>query len=88
MITIAQCTAFAGLASKEMFLGAVPSNPHRLLLSNYLLNLWRGPQIVRKSIVADIRASLNLGAPKRAADLLIVLRRFLFGYPEARRANR
>jgi hypothetical protein len=84
VITFAQCAAFAGLASNEMFLGATPCSVHRLLISNYLMNLWRGPQILRKLIVADIRASLNLGASKRAADLLIVLRRFLFDYPEAR----
>jgi hypothetical protein len=84
VITFAHCATFAELASDEMFLGATPSSLHRLLLSNYLMNLWRSPEMVRKLIVADIRASLNLGASKRAADLLIVLRRFLFDYPEAR----
>jgi hypothetical protein len=88
VISFAQCGAFAGLAANEMFLGVAPSNTQRLLLSNYLMNLWRGPQIVRRLIVADIRASLNVGALKQAADLLIVLRRFLFDYPEARLANR
>jgi hypothetical protein len=37
---------------------------------------------VRDLIVADIRAALDLGASKRAADLLMVLRTFLFEHPE------
>jgi len=88
MVSFAQCAAFSGLGSNEMFLGVATSNTQRLMLSNYLMNLWRGPRVVRKLIVLDIRASLNFGTSKRAADLLIVLRRFLFDYPEARRANR
>jgi hypothetical protein len=84
MVTVKQCAAFAGLASRHMILGATPSVRHRALLSSYVLNLWRGPRVVRKMIVADIRMWLDLGAPEYAADLLIVLRRFLFDYPESR----
>lgn len=39
---------------------------------------------MREIIVGDIRAALDLGASKRAADLLIVLRLFLSDYPEGR----
>src|SRR5208337_4783028 len=77
MITVEQCAAFAGLASNEIVLGATSSPKHRVLLSGYLLNLWRGPKAVRKMIVADIRMWLDLGMPNYAADLLVVLRRFL-----------
>jgi hypothetical protein len=84
MITVEQCAEFAGLASHEMVLGATPSAKHRVLLSSYVLNLWRGPKTVRKMIVADIRLWLDLGRPDYAADFLVVLRRFLSDYPEAR----
>jgi hypothetical protein len=83
-ITVEQCAKFAGLASNEMVLGATPSARHRVLLSSYVLNLWRGPKTVRKMIVADIRLWLDFGMPDHAADFLIVLRQFLSDYPEAR----
>jgi hypothetical protein len=84
MITVEQCAEFAGLASQEMVLGAIPSTRHRVLLSRYVLKLWRGPRTVRKMIVAEIRLWLDLGMPDYAADFLIVLRQFLSDYPEAR----
>ncbi len=84
MITVEQCLEFAGLASNEMVLGATPSAKHRVMLSSYVLNLWRGPKTVRKMIVADIRMWLDLGRPDYAADFLVVLRQFLSDYPEAR----
>jgi hypothetical protein len=88
MITVEQCAKFAGLASKETVLGAIPSTRHRVLLSSYVLKLWRGPKTVRKMIVADIRLWLDLGMPDYAADFLIVLRQFLSEYPEARLDHR
>jgi hypothetical protein len=78
MITLAQCSGFAGLAPNEIVLGAARSETHRVLLSGYLLNLWRGRKAVRKMIVADIRSSLDVGASRRAADLLIALRAVSF----------
>jgi hypothetical protein len=84
MITVGQCAEFAGLASRETVLGAIPSTKHRVLLSSYILNLWRGPKTIRKMIVADIRMWRDLGMPDYAADFLIVLRQFLSDYPEAR----
>jgi len=84
MITVEQCAEFAGLAPHEMVLGATPSARHRVLLSSYVLNLWRGPKTVRKMIVADIRTRLDLGMVKESADLVVVLRQFLSDYPEAR----
>jgi hypothetical protein len=88
MVSVEECMAFSGLASNEIVLGATPSNTHRVLLSNYLLNLWRGPKAVRKMIVADVRMSLNLGMLKQAADLLLILRQFFSDYPESRLAQR
>jgi hypothetical protein len=84
MITLAQCAAFAGLSQNKMLLGASPSTKHRALLSSYLLNFWRGPEVVRDMIIDDIHMSIACGAKKHAADLLVVLRRFLSDYPEAR----
>jgi hypothetical protein len=88
MITVEQCVEFAGLASHEMVLGAIPSTKHRVLLSSYVLKLWRGPKTVRKMIVADIRLWLDLGRPDYAAEFLVVLRQFLSDYPEARLEHR
>ena len=84
MITVEQCAEFTGLALNEMVLGAIPSTRHRVLLSSYVLKLWRGPKTVRKMIVAAIRARLDLGMAKESADLVVVLRQFLSDYPEAR----
>jgi hypothetical protein len=84
MITVEQCTEFTGLALNEMVLGAIPSTRHRVLLSSYVLKLWRSPKTVRKMIVAAIRARLVLGMVKESADLVVVLRQFLSDYPEAR----
>lgn len=84
MIAVAQCTAYAGLASNELFLGVVPSAKHASLLASYLLNMRRGAEVVRDMILADLRACIDLGATRRAADLLVVLRLYLSDYPEGR----
>ncbi len=88
MISLAQCAAFAGLASDEIVLGVTPSSKHCSLLTGYTLNLRRGPVAVREMIVADLRRFRELGAMQRAADLLFVLRVFLTQYPGARRAEK
>ena len=85
MITMEQCKVFSGLLSNEMVVGPAPSPKHRARLTGYLLNLKWGQATVREMIVADIRAALDLGALKRAADLLVVLRLFLSDHPEARK---
>ncbi|MGC2224134.1 MAG: hypothetical protein WA624_18205 [Methylocella sp.] len=46
---------------------------HDSLHAGYLLHHEKAWEGVRDKIVVDIRASLNLGASKHAADLLIVL---------------
>jgi hypothetical protein len=77
LINIGQCSSLSGLGSKEMVLGVTPSAVHQRLYESYIVNIERGWEAVRDMIVFDIRFSLDLGARKRAADLLIVLRRFL-----------
>ena len=76
-ITVAHCAALSGLGTNEMMLGVTPTAMHDSLHASYLLHPKKDWECVREMIVADIRASLDLGASKQAADLLIVLRRFL-----------
>jgi hypothetical protein len=87
MITLEECARFAALETNELFTGAVLSTRHQSLLSTYRMNLLRGPVAVRKMIVSDIRAAIDLGASKRAADLVLVLRLFLSKHLEARIAQ-
>ena len=84
MITLEECAKFAALETNELFTGAVLSSRHQSLLSSYRLNLKRGPSAVRKMIVSDIRAAIDLGASKYATDLVLVLRMFLSKHSEAR----
>ena len=84
MIPLAQCAECAGLDSREMFMNSAFSSKYKSLLLSYIFNLKRGPIAVREMIVADIRLAIDLGASKRAADLLLVLRAFLSEHPEAR----
>ena len=81
MLTLKQCLAMAGLAGDEVILGMTPCARHRMLLESYLTNIWRGPKVVRDMIISDLRLCNELGAKLRAADLLIVLRQFLFAHP-------
>ena len=76
-LTVAQCAALSGLGPHEMLLGTTPTARHDSLYAGYLLHQGRGWEAVGDMIAADIRSSLELGALKPAADLLIVLRRFL-----------
>lgn len=77
MISIKDCATLTGLALDEMALGVTPAKKHRDLHSSYSLNLHRGRLAVRNLIIADMRRSRELGAMRRAADLLLVLRLFL-----------
>jgi hypothetical protein len=76
-ITIDQCAALSGLAPHEILVGVTPTAAHDYLYSSYLLHHSGDGEALRDVIVADIRAALDLGESKQAADLLIVLRRFL-----------
>lgn len=84
MVTLAHCAEITGLDSSELFVNSEFSSKHKSLLLSYVLNLNHGPSAVREMIVKDIRAAIDLGAIQRAADLLLVLRVFLYDHPEAR----
>ena len=69
MVKVRHDAEFAGLVSGEIGSSEVLSPKHRSLLSSYRLNLRRGQKVVHDMIVADINASLDLGALKHATDL-------------------
>jgi hypothetical protein len=81
-IAIEQCAALCGLDSNEFMRDLSPSATRASLHASYLLLQKIGWATVRDLIVADIRAALDLGASKRATDLLMDLRMFLFEHPE------
>lgn len=84
MISVSQCAGYADLDRSELLIGPSHCAKHDSLLASYLLNLGADSVAVRDMIRADLRAFIDLGARKRAADLLLVLRLFLSRYPEAR----
>ncbi len=81
MVKVRHDAGFAGLVSGEIGSSEVLSPEHRSLLSSYRLNLTRGQKVVHDMIVADINASLDLGASKHATDLSVVLRAFISEFP-------
>jgi len=83
MRTLQEIRSATGLLPEEMIVGATETQAHRETLASYLSNLWRGSDVVRDLIVADIRSALYLGVQERAADLLLVLRLFLTTHSEA-----
>ena len=89
MISVSRCIALSGLAGDEIVLGVTRAKRHDELYENYLRNLGKRCAALRDKIVGDIRASLNVGAMRRAADLFIVLRlalaRRLAGLRDGRR---
>ena len=83
MRTLEETRAATGLRSEEIIVGATETEALRATLSSYLSNLWRGSDVVRELIVADIRTALDLGVQDRAGDLLLVLRLFLTEHADA-----
>ena len=83
MVSVRDSAKCFFITTGETGLGLRLTAAHRALFSSYLLNLWRGPECVRKLIVADIRGWIELGAPERAADAFVVLKLFLSDFPEA-----
>jgi hypothetical protein len=86
MTTLDDVRSATGLCPEEMIVGVTETEMHRVVLASYLSNLWRGPEVVRDLMVADIRTALDLGVAERAADLLLVLRQFLALHPDAAHA--
>ncbi len=83
MTTLEDVRSATGLSPDEMIVGLTETEIHRVVLASYLSNLWRGSEVVRDLMVADIRTALDLGVAERAGDLLLVLRKFLASHPEA-----
>jgi hypothetical protein len=86
MTSLREIRSATGLATEEIIVGVTESEIHRGVLASYLSILWRGSEVVRDLIVADIRSALDLGVAERAADLLLVLRLFLIEHPQAAQA--
>jgi hypothetical protein len=72
---IERCREIAGLHPHEIMLGVSPNEAHERMLAQY--RRARSSGAARAKIVADIRLAVGKGANRRAADLLIVLRRLM-----------
>lgn len=79
LMPIGRCAEMAGLRSHELVLGVSPSDKHQRMLARYRRAV--SVDAARGRVVADIRSAVKIGAARRAADLLIVLRWLLA--PEA-----
>ena len=71
-----------GLSPRNLKSDAHPSIKHSQLFASYLLNLKRGPKVVRNMIDADIECFRDLGAHAHACDLLTVRERFVAEFAE------
>lgn len=80
---IERCAEMAGLEGHEIVLGVSPGDKHFRMFSRY--RRAASLEAARGRVVADIRNAVAIGAARRAADLLIVLR-WLFA-PGAIRAD-
>lgn len=69
---IERCAEIAGLRGHELILGVSPSDKHHRMLARYRRAV--SLDAARGRVVADIRNAVEMGASRRAADLLIVLR--------------
>lgn len=85
MITLEDCIAFCGLTEEEVL--AIAEHEHipeaaAAALAEYLLNRPKGAGQIRDMICDDIRAALDRGDNKHAAELWSALRHFLESHPE------
>ncbi|MGD9539858.1 polysaccharide deacetylase [Methylocystis sp.] len=72
LMPIGRCAEMAGLRSHELVLGVSPSDKHQHMLALYRRAV--SLDAARGLVVAEIRSAVKIGAARRAADLLIVLR--------------
>jgi hypothetical protein len=72
LMPIGRCAEMAGLRSHELVLGVSPSDKHQHMLARYRRAV--SLDTARGLVVAEIRSAVKIGAARRAADLLIVLR--------------
>jgi hypothetical protein len=82
---IERCSEIAGLRAHEIVIGVSHCETHERMLAQY--RRARSQGAARARIVADIRAAVEKGAARRAADLLIVLRRLLARDPRKKRGD-
>ena len=83
---IERCAEVAGLRGHELVLGVSPSDKHHRMLARYRRAV--SLDAARGRVVADIRNAVEIGASRRAADLLIVLRWLLAPGASLRRFTR
>jgi hypothetical protein len=87
LITLEDCIAFCGLTEQEVL--AIAEHEHipevaAAALAEYLLNSPKGPGQIRDMICEDIRATLDRGDSRHAAELCSALRHFLEGHPQVK----
>lgn len=88
MISREDCVALCGLTPDEI--AAIAEHEHvpevaATAVGRYLLNSNHGPEDIRNMIIDDIRAALNDGRVKHAAELLSALRHFMETHLDAQR---
>jgi hypothetical protein len=88
MITLSRSAKLVGFHLDELAGGVAPAPRHHALLKSYLFSLHRGRAAVLRMVIGDLRACLDIGADRCAADLVIVLRLFLSQRREISRASR
>lgn len=72
LMPIERCAEMAGLRGHEIVLGVSPGDKHHRMFARYRRAV--SLDAARTRLVADIRNAVEIGAARRAADLLIVLR--------------
>jgi hypothetical protein len=85
MISREDCIAMCGLDADEV--AAIAEHEHMAditaaALGADLLHRPGGTEDIRKMFIEDIRTAIKGGRTKHAAELLMVLRRFLEQHPE------
>jgi hypothetical protein len=89
MISLEDCLGLCGLEPDEV--AAIVEHEHlpevaAAALGSYLLHKQGGAARIRQMLVDDIRAALQRGERRHAAELFMALRHFLEHHPEARAA--
>jgi hypothetical protein len=77
IVSLKECACRSGVALNDMVIGLSPSERHFSLLQSYLFGRPDDGSTLQDRIIEDMRDARNLGASRRAADLLLVLRIFM-----------
>ena len=89
MISLEDCIALCGLSEKEVL--AIAEHEHvpeaaATILGRYLLTQPQGVRQIQRMILDDIRAALNQGNMKHAAELVSAMRHLVATHPDAIRS--